>query len=141
VAAAAKLLEASPADLAVADGRVFVRGSSDRGLTFARVIQGCLPTFGGAGPAEPVFEATVYHSVPTVTYASAVHAAVVEVDVDTGQVRLLRYLVAHDCGRVVNPVIVEGQIHGGVTQGIGGALHEEIRYDGEGQLLTTTLME
>ena len=141
VAAAAKLLEASPADLEVADGRVFVRGSSDRALSFARVIQGCLPTFAGPGPAEPVFEATVYHSVPTVTYASAVHAAVVEVDVDTGQVRLLRYLVAHDCGRVVNPMIVEGQIHGGVAQGIGGALHEEIRYDGEGQLLTTTLME
>ena len=141
IGAAARLLEASPADLEVADGRVFVRGASDRALSFARVIQGCLPTFAGPGAAEPVFEATVYHSVPTVTYASAVHAAVVEVDLDTGQVRLLRYVVAHDCGRVVNPTIVEGQVHGGVAQGIGGGLHEEIRYDDAGHLLTTTFME
>jgi carbon-monoxide dehydrogenase large subunit len=141
LAAAARLLEASPADLVAADGRVSVRGAPDRGLTFAQVIQGCVPTFAGPGASEPVFEATVYHTVPTVTYASAVHAAVVEVDVDTGRVRLLRYVVAHDCGRVVNPVIVEGQIHGGVAQGIGGALHEDIRYDEAGQLLTASLME
>jgi carbon-monoxide dehydrogenase large subunit len=63
------------------------------------------------------------------------------VDLETGQVRLLRYVVAHDCGRVVNPTIVDGQIHGGVVQGIGGGLHEEIRYDGQGQLLTATLMD
>ncbi|MBI2162030.1 MAG: xanthine dehydrogenase family protein [Candidatus Rokubacteria bacterium] len=141
VAAAAKLLEVSPADLEVVDGRVSVRGVPDRALTFVRVIQASLPTFAGPGVAEPVFEATTYHTVPTVTYASAVHAALVEVDLDTGRVTLLRYAVAHDCGRVVNPMIVEGQIHGGVAQGIGGGLHEEILYDDRGQLLTATLME
>ena len=73
------------------------------------------------------------------TYTSAVHVAVVEVDAGTGAVRLLRYLVAHDCGTVINPMIVEGQIHGGVAQGIGGGLLEEMVYDEQGQLLTGTL--
>ncbi|HET8576567.1 MAG TPA: xanthine dehydrogenase family protein molybdopterin-binding subunit [Methylomirabilota bacterium] len=139
--AAAALLEAAPADLDIADGRVFVRGLPDRALPFARILQASLPTFSGAGVAEPDFEASAYPPVPTVTYASAVHVAVVECDPETGAVRLLRYVVAHDCGRVINPVIVDGQIHGGVVQGIGGALWENIDYDGAGQLMTQTLME
>jgi carbon-monoxide dehydrogenase large subunit len=139
--AAAALLEAAPADLDIAGGRVFVRGLPDRALPFARIVQATLPTFSGAGVAEPDFEASAYPPVPTVTYASAVHVAVVECDAETGAVRLLRYVVAHDCGRVINPVIVDGQIHGGVAQGIGGALWENIAYDDAGQLLTQTLME
>ena len=79
--------------------------------------------------------------MPTVTYASAVHLAHVEVDVGTGHVRLLRYVVAHDCGKVINPTIVEGQVHGGVAQGVGGALFEEMVYDDQGQLLTGTFMD
>jgi carbon-monoxide dehydrogenase large subunit len=89
----------------------------------------------------PDFEATVYHHQPTVTYTSAVHVAQVDVDPRTGAVRLLRYLVAHDCGKLINPVIVEGQIHGGVAQGVGGALLEEMAFDEEGQLLTGTFMD
>jgi carbon-monoxide dehydrogenase large subunit len=76
-----------------------------------------------------------------VTWASAVHVAVVEVDTGTGHVKLLRYLVAHDCGKIINPTIVEGQVHGGVAQGVGGALFEEMVYDEEGQLLTGTLLD
>jgi aerobic carbon-monoxide dehydrogenase large subunit len=83
----------------------------------------------------------VYHHAPTGTYASAVHVAQVEVDVETGLVRLLRYVVAHDCGRVINPSIVEGRIHGGVAQGIGSALYEEVIYDDAGQLLTSGFMD
>ncbi|MFQ5830974.1 MAG: xanthine dehydrogenase family protein molybdopterin-binding subunit [Candidatus Methylomirabilia bacterium] len=139
--AAATLMEARLDDLEVAESRVFVRGVPDRSLTFAGIIQACLPTFAGPGVAEPSFEASTYQSVPTVTYASAVHVALVEVDPETGSVKLLRYVVAHDCGRVINPMIVEGQIHGGVAQGIGGALYEEISYDDAGQLLTGTFME
>ena len=75
------------------------------------------------------------------TYTSAVHVAHVDVDPGTGAVRLLRYVVAHDCGRLINPVIVEGQIHGGVAQGVGGALLEEMVYDEQGQLLTGTFMD
>jgi carbon-monoxide dehydrogenase large subunit len=88
-----------------------------------------------------MLEATRYFEPPTVTYANAVHAAVVDVDTETGEVRLGTYVVVHDCGRVINPLIVEGQIVGGVAQGIGGALLEELRYDENGQLLTASLMD
>ena len=83
----------------------------------------------------------MYRPVPTVTYASAVHVALVEVDIETGRVTLLRYVVAHDCGRVINPTIVDGQIRGGVAQGIGGGLYEDLVYNEAGQLLSGTLMD
>src|SRR5262249_5957401 len=101
-------------------GPVSVRGAPATAMPLGRVIQAAIPTFAGPGVASPDFEATVYHHQPTVTYTSAVHVAHVEVDPGTGSVRLLRYLVAHDCGKLINPVIVEGQIHGGVAQGVGG---------------------
>jgi aerobic carbon-monoxide dehydrogenase large subunit len=139
--AAAALLEASPEDIEIADGRVFVKGSPGSAVDLARVVQASIPTFAKPGVASPDFEASAYHHVPTVTYASAVHVAQVEVDTATGRVTLLRYVVAHDCGRVINPTIVEGQVHGGVAQGIGGALLEEMVYDETGQLLTGSLMD
>ncbi len=139
--AAAVLLEAGPDDIEIDDGRVFVKGSPGSAVDLARVIQASIPTFAKPGVASPDFEATAYHHVPTVTYASAVHVAQVEVDVATGRVTLLRYIVAHDCGRVINPTIVEGQVHGGVAQGVGGALFEEMVYDEAGQLLTGSLMD
>ncbi len=139
--AAAALLEAAPADIEIADGTVSVRGAPASSLPLSRVIQAAIPTFAKPGVASPDFEATVYHHQPTVTYTSAVHIAQVEVDPGTGAVRLLRYLVAHDCGRVINPVIVDGQIHGGVAQGVGGALLEEMVYDEQAQLLTGTFMD
>ncbi len=141
VRAAAALLEAAPEDIEIEDGRVSVRGAPDSAVPLARVIQASIPTFARPGVAPADFEATAYHHVPTVTYASAVHVAQVEVDVRTGHVRLRRYVVAHDCGRVINPRIVEGQVHGGVAQGVGGALLEEMVYDDEGQLLTGSLMD
>jgi carbon-monoxide dehydrogenase large subunit len=141
VEAAAALLEAAPGDIEIADGAVSVRGVPASSLPVSRVIQAAIPTFAKPGVASPDFEATVYQHQPTVTYASAVHIAYVEVDVGTGAVRLLRYLVAHDCGKVINPVIVEGQVHGGVAQGIGGALLEEMVYDEQAQLLTGTFMD
>ena len=141
VRAAASLLEASPEDIEIEAGRVAVRGSPGSAVDLARVVQASIPTFARPGVAPPDFEASAYHHVPTVTWASAVHVAQVEVDVETGSVRLLRYAVAHDCGRVINPIIVEGQVHGGVAQGIGGALFEEMAYDEAGQLLTGSLMD
>jgi carbon-monoxide dehydrogenase large subunit len=141
VAAAARLLEAAPEDIDVDGARAFVRGVPGRAVSFARIVQASLPTFAGPGVGEPGFEAARYATVPTVTYASAVHVALVEADPETGAVRLLRYVVAHDCGRVVNPMIVDGQIHGGVAQGVGGGLLEDIAYDGAGQLLTGSLMD
>jgi carbon-monoxide dehydrogenase large subunit len=140
-AAAAALLEASPADVEIADGVASVRGTPGSAMPLDRVVQQSLPTFARPGPVSPDFEATVYHHQPTVTYTSAVHIALVEVDPGTGAVRLLRYVVAHDCGKLINPVIVEGQIHGGVAQGVGGGLLEEMVYDEQGQLLTGTFMD
>ena len=139
--AAAALLEAAPQDIEIADGIAAVRGAPASGVPLGRVIQASLPTFAKPAAVSPDFEATVYHHQPTVTYTSAVHVAHVEVDAGTGAVRLLRYVVAHDCGKLINPVIVEGQIHGGVAQGVGGGLLEEMVYDEQGQLLTGTFMD
>ena len=141
VNAAAVLLEAAPRDVDIADGLASVRGTPASAVPLGRVIQAALPTFARPSAVAPDFEATVYHHQPTVTYTSAVHVAHVEVDAGTGAVRLLRYLVAHDCGKLINPVIVEGQIHGGVAQGVGGGLLEEMAYDEAGQLLTGTFMD
>jgi carbon-monoxide dehydrogenase large subunit len=141
VTAAAALLEAAEADIEVEDGQAFVRGARASAVPLARVVQAAIPTFAKPGVASADFDAIAYHHVPTVTYASAVHVAQVEVDVETGAVRLLRYLVAHDCGIVINPVIVEGQVHGGVAQGVGGGLLEDMAYDETGQLLAGSLMD
>jgi carbon-monoxide dehydrogenase large subunit len=141
VKAAATLLEAAAADVDIEDGHARVRGVPGSAVPLARVVQASIPTFAKAGVASPDFEASAYHHVPTVTYASAVHVAHVEVDVGTGHVKLLRYIVSHDCGKVINPLIVEGQVHGGVAQGVGGALFEEMVYDEQGQLLTGSLMD
>jgi carbon-monoxide dehydrogenase large subunit len=139
--AAAALLEAAPADVLIEDGVASVRGAPGSAVPIQKVIRAAVPTFARPGVASPDFEATVYHHQPTVTYTAAVHVAHVEVDAGTGAVKLLRYLVSHDCGRLINPMIVEGQIHGGVAQGVGGALFEEMVYDEQGQLLTGTLMD
>lgn len=142
LALAAEQLEIAPEDLEVADGQVQPRGDSAAGLSLAE-LAGLLAPFNPGrpegAPAE-LRESAVYRP-PTVTYAAGVHAAVVRVDARTGMVELVRYAVAHDCGKVVNPLVAEGQIVGGVAQGIGGALYEELVYDDEGQLRTGSLMD
>jgi carbon-monoxide dehydrogenase large subunit len=139
--AAAGLMEVHPSDLDIQDGQVFVRGMPGSSIPLDQLIRSHLPTFATPGLAPPDFQASAYYEVPTVTFASGVHVAQVEVDTGTGVARILRYVVAHDCGRVINPPIVEGQIRGGVAQGVGGALLEELVYDGAGQMLTGSLMD
>jgi carbon-monoxide dehydrogenase large subunit len=90
---------------------------------------------------EGGLEETVYFEPATVTWTGAVHAAVVEIDIKLGEVRIDKYVIAHDCGIVINPMLIEGQIIGGAAQGLGGALLEEFNYDAEGQLLTGSLMD
>jgi carbon-monoxide dehydrogenase large subunit len=138
---AANVLEAAPEDLEVSDGWVRVKGSPDRGLSLGKCAQLAIP--GGPLPSdlEPGLDETAYFNVPAATWGSAAHAAIVEVDPETGLVKILRYVVVHDCGRVLNPLILDGQIHGGVAAGIGGALLEHLVYDENGQLLTTTFMD
>jgi CO/xanthine dehydrogenase Mo-binding subunit len=86
-------------------------------------------------------EAREYFSPAQATFASGNHAGIIEVDPQTGTVQVLRYVAVHDCGRVINPMIVEGQVHGGVAQGIGGSFYEKLAYDADGQPLSTTFMD
>jgi carbon-monoxide dehydrogenase large subunit len=144
LALAATRLEAAVEDLVLEDGRIAVRGAPDRGLTLAEIATvASTPRPGFAMPSgmDPGLEATAYVSVPQSTYSSGAHAAVVEVDLETGTVRILRYVAVDDCGTVINPMIVEGQVHGGIAHGVGNALLERVVYDDTGQLTTGTLME
>jgi CO/xanthine dehydrogenase Mo-binding subunit len=90
---------------------------------------------------QPGLDETEYVEFPAATWAYAVHAAIVSVDPETGGVRIKRYVVVHDCGRVLNERVLDGQIHGGVAAGIGGAMLEQLVYDEDGQLLTTSFMD
>lgn len=129
--AAAEALEVSEGDLRLHGDRIEVVGAPERSIE--------LHTLAQADPS--VLTATEYYEPPTVTWANGVHAAVVEVDPETGEVRIVRYVVVHDCGTVINPMVVDGQVQGGVAQGIGGAMLEEIVYDEDGQLMNATLAD
>jgi carbon-monoxide dehydrogenase large subunit len=140
---AANMLECSVADLELRRGHVGVVGVPGAEVSLAKVAQAARPGWDSGRPAgvDGGLEETYYFEPPTVTWSYAVHAAVVEVDVELGRVKVENYAIAHDCGVVVNPMLVEGQIVGGAVQGLGGALLEEIKYDAEGQPLTTTLAD
>ena len=143
VEAGSHLLEAAPADIEVVGGEVRVVGT-DRSLDFRALARAVYSEMGRL-PKE-VRESVDLEAKKTYdpyfgTTTPASHGAVVEIDPETFQVRLLRYVVADDCGRVINPMIADGQVQGGVAQGIGAALHEEIVYDEQGQNLTASLMD
>ena len=163
---AAQALEASPGDLEIVDGLVQVKGSgggitSQIDLGVVAVLSNPLryafdeavavatpfaapvdPDTPPVGPGEsPGLEGTDYYSPPRSTFANGMHAVVVETDPDTAEVKILRYCVVHDCGTLINPMIVEGQIHGGVAQGVGGALYERMEYAPDGQLLNASFMD
>ena len=138
----AALLEAHPDDIDVHDGRVGVRGAPDRGLTLGALARAVHFRSNELRGLEPSVEATIHYTNPAAwTFTNGAHLAMVEVDVDTGRVRLIKYVAVDDCGRVVNPALVDGQVRGGVAQGVGGALLEHCAYDDAGQLLTTSLMD
>ena len=140
---AGHLLEASGEDLELIDGRVFIKGVPGISVGFAEIASAVAGTPGYALPdgVTPGLEAEENFQPQNVTYANGAHAAEVEVDPGTGGVRILRYIVVHDSGRLVNPMIVEGQVHGAVTLGVGHALFEWMIYDESGQPQTTNLAE
>ena len=143
LAIAAHLLEANPADLEIDAGTVAVAGTPSRSVTLAEVARAAYfsPSLLPAG-ARPGIDAVYDHPCPVEGgWVQATHACVVEVDAETGRVELLRYLVVEDCGELVNPAVVDGQIRGGVTQGIAGVLYEHLRYDDDGQPRATNLAE
>jgi aerobic carbon-monoxide dehydrogenase large subunit len=140
---AAHMLEASREDLTIEHGVIAVRGVPGRALTVTDVANLAYRPAGGTLPpgVDPALEATQYYDPPPATFSNGTHVAVVEVDPETGQVSLMRHVVVEDCGRIVNPMIVDGQTHGAVAQGIGNALYEDLVYDAGGQPLTTTFMD
>jgi CO/xanthine dehydrogenase Mo-binding subunit len=159
---AADHLEADPADLELRDGAVRVRGAAGRSIPLSALAILSNPlryAFGGGaaiatqfqgrlrpGPplAEgetPGLEAVGYHSPTGSAWAAGAHAAWIRIDPRTFRLEILRYVVVHDCGRVINPMVVAGQIQGGVAQGVGGAYYERLAYDNEGQLRNASFME
>jgi carbon-monoxide dehydrogenase large subunit len=161
---AADLFEASPDDIELADGKVFVKDAPHKALTLGQVAIKANPlryTYGESarklaamnlaasrpGPALPEerggpgLEAEAFYSPPHGSFASGVHGAIIEVDPSTGMVSFLKYAAVHDCGRVINPMVVEGQVHGGVAQGIGGAFFERLVYNEEGQIINASFMD
>lgn len=140
---AAHLLEAAEEDLEFADGRVTVRGVPEMSVglgDIARAVQG-MPGFSLPGGVDPGMEATGTFVPDTLTYCNGVHVVEVEVDPGTGHVQILNYVIVHDSGRLINPAIVEGQIAGGATHGLGNALFERMIYDDQGQPQTTNFGE
>jgi carbon-monoxide dehydrogenase large subunit len=143
VAIAAHKLEAAPEDIELADSRANVRGAPSAGISFAELA--ALAYFDPASlppGMEAGLEASArYTAQHGSIWVNATHVCTCEVDVVTGQVQLLRYIVSEDCGPMINPNVVEGQIAGGVAQGIGGALYEHLEYDEQGNPVTTTFMD
>jgi carbon-monoxide dehydrogenase large subunit/6-hydroxypseudooxynicotine dehydrogenase subunit gamma len=139
---AARMLEAAEDDLVVADGAVGVRGDPRSAVSLGQIVQAAAPGSGHLRPGEPPgLTARRRFDVTHMTYPYGVHIAVADVDPGTGEVRVLRYLVAYEVGRAVNPALVEGQLRGGAAQGIGGSLLEEFSYDEAGQPQAVTFAD
>jgi len=145
LAVAAHLLEAAAADLDIAGGAVHVRGLPDRGVPLAQVAR-----LGNGGVAFGMvmpgglavgLEASSYFTPSQAGYSSSAHVCILDVDPDTGEVTIVRYVVGHDCGNVINPLLVEGQILGGVAHGLSNALYEEAFYDEQGQNLAASFLD
>jgi carbon-monoxide dehydrogenase large subunit len=136
-----ELLECAPEDVVLEGGRVHVKGMAERGLALGAVARAAVRSRALAREGSPGLQGCAFFYPETVTWAFGAHGCVVEVDEETGAVRVLRYVAVHDCGRPINPTVVEGQVHGGVAQGLGAALGEELVFDDAGQLLTATLMD
>jgi aerobic carbon-monoxide dehydrogenase large subunit len=136
LAVAAQRLEASSGDLEVVEGGVAVVGAPDRFLAWADVAAAAQPGMPMPDGVEPVLEATHYFEAPLCTFSGGAHVAVVEISPRTGEIEILDYATVTDAGTIINPMIARAQIAGGLAQGLGGALLEELRYDAEGQLVT-----
>jgi carbon-monoxide dehydrogenase large subunit len=138
---AAHQWEANPDDVEYRDGKIGVPTDPSKSMTTAEA--GFLAFMGDKLPPglEPGLDATRRFEPPNFVYPFGTHVCVVEIDSETGQVKIVRYVAVDDCGKVLNPMIVEGQVHGGIAQGMAQALYEEVVYDEYGQLLTGTLMD
>jgi len=140
---AAHMLEAAEEDIELEGGRAFVRGVPEMALTLGQIAHAVAGTPGYALPPglDPGLESTHYFSPAAAAYCNGTHIAEVEVDVETGHVTILRYVTGHDAGRLINPLIVDGQVQGGVAHGVGNALFEALHFDADANPLTTTFAD
>jgi carbon-monoxide dehydrogenase large subunit len=138
---AAHNLEAAPEDIELVDGKFSVKGSPDKGLTIAEIAGCAYVTMDMPEGMEPGLEETTFYDPENFVFPFGAHACIVDVDVETGKVDIVRYVAVDDCGPAINPNLIDGQIHGGITHAIGQALYERIHYDDDGQLVTGTFVD
>ena len=138
---AAHMLEAAPEDMDFEDGKAFVKGSPDKGKTIQEIAAAAALAYSMPAGMEPFLDDITYYDPPECTYPFGTHVCVVEIDGETGQVKVLRYLSVDDVGKRINPMIVDGQIHGGIAQGVAQALWEGAVYNESGQLTSGSLMD
>ena len=138
---AADRLEVAASDLDILSGRVQLKGVPDVGVTLAELAAAANPIITLEPGVEPGLRAIEYHRPDGATFSSGMHGLIVAVDIETGMVKIERYVVVHDCGVMINPAIVDGQVLGATAQGIGGTFYEKLVFDDAGQLLTTTFMD
>jgi aerobic carbon-monoxide dehydrogenase large subunit len=139
---ASDAFECSEEDLVLADGKVSIAGIAQKFIRLGDLAERANPMRGAVAPGtEPGLESTQYFGPPMGATSNGVHAVIIEVDPQTFDLRILKYVVVHDCGTVINPMILAGQIHGGVAQGIGNAFYEKLSFDDQGQLLNASLAD
>jgi carbon-monoxide dehydrogenase large subunit len=134
-------LEAAPEDIELVDGKFSVAGSPDRGMTLAEVAGAAYIPENLPEGMEPALEEQAFYDPGNFVFPFGAHACVVDVDTETGKVDVVRYVAVDDCGNPINPLLIDGQVHGGITHSIGQALYEQVAYDADGQLLTSTFVE
>ena len=140
-AIAAHNLEAAPEDIELVEGKFSVKGSPDKGLTLAEVAGAAYVTMDMPEGMEPGLEESTFYDPENFVFPFGAHACIVDVDVETGKIDIVRYVAVDDCGPAINPKLIDGQIHGGITHAIGQALYERIHYDDDGQLVTGTFID
>jgi aerobic carbon-monoxide dehydrogenase large subunit len=138
---ASHMLEASPSDVTLEDGKFFVSGSPQKAVSFTEVAMTANLSNTLAPGIEPGLETTVFWEPEACVFPFGTHICVVEIDKDTGDTEIKRFVAVDDCGRQINPLLVEGQVHGGIAQGVGQAMYEQVIYGEDGQLLTATLTD
>ena len=134
-------LEADPADIELRDGKWIVRGSPEKGMALADVAGAAYVPENLPDGMEPGLDETAFYDPENFVFPFGAHACVVDVDAETGKVEVVRYVAVDDCGPAINPMLIDGQVHGGITHGVGQALFEQIHYDEDGQLVTGSFVD
>jgi aerobic carbon-monoxide dehydrogenase large subunit len=134
-------LEAAPEDIELRDGKFIVRGSPDKGMTLAEASGAAYVPENLPDGMEPGLDEQTFYDPENFVFPFGAHACVVDVDAETGKISIVRWVAVDDCGPAINPLLIDGQVHGGITHGVGQALYERIHYDEDGQLVTGTFVD